>query len=188
MKCQIGQSQAARGLIVSVLRSGRVDCSRGGLTAEHQKLTVVNVDGRPFGPADDRPAVMLIQGPGPGPGAGANPVLVPAVRNEGGDWLPAPGWWMFGGNYAVTDDSRFGDALERLGATRGMAPKVHDRIEASDVEVSTIGSDGASVVIGTVRRRGMTWIALDQHGGTLSRHDSEAGAVDTIEVAAGVKR
>ncbi len=31
-------------------------------------------------------------------------------------------------------------------------------------------------------------VALDQHGGTLSRHDSKAGAVDTIEVAAGVKR
>jgi hypothetical protein len=183
MSRQVGQSQAAQGLIVSVLRDGRGDCSRGGLTAEHQKLTVVNVDG-PFGPADDRPAVMLIQGPG----VGANPVLVPAVRNEGGDWQPAPGWWMFGGNYAVSGDSRFGEALGRLGATRGMAPKVHDRIEASDVEVSATGSDGASVVIGTVRRRGMTWIALDQHGGTLSRHDSEAGAVDTIEVAAGVKR
>jgi hypothetical protein len=182
MSRQVGQSQAARGLIVSVLRDGQVDCSRGGLTAEHQELTVVNVDG-PFGPADDRPAVMLIQGPG----EKSNPVLVPAVKNEAGDWQPAPGWWMFGGNYAVTGDSRFSEALGRLGATRGMAPKVHDRIEASDVEVST-GRNGALVVIGTVRRRGMTWIALDQHGGTLSRHDSEAGAVDTIEVAAGVKR
>lgn len=98
MSSQAGQSQAAQGLIVSVLRDGRGDCSRGGLTAEHQELTVVNVDG-PFGPADDRP-----------------------------------------------------------------------------------------VVIGMVRRRDMTWIALDQHVGTLSRHDSEAGAVDIIEVAAGVKR
>jgi hypothetical protein len=183
MSCQVGQSQAAQGLIVSVLRNGQGDFSRGGLTADHQELTVVNVDG-PFGPADDRPAVMLIQGPG----AKSNPVLVPAIKNEAGDWQPAPGWWMFGGNYAVTGDSRFGEALGRLGATRGMAPKVHDRIEASDVEVSRTGSDGASVVIGTLRRRGMTWIALDQHGGTLSRHDSEAGAVDTIEVAAGVKR
>src|SRR6202035_3960436 len=151
------QGQAGQGLVVSVLRDGGGDFSRGGLTAEHQELTVVNVDG-PFGPADDRPAVMLIDGPG----AGSNPVLVPAVKNEAGDWEAAPGWWMFGGNYAASGDSRFGAALGRLGATRGMAPKVHDRIEASDVEVSTTGSGGESVVIGTVRRRGMTWIALDQ--------------------------
>lgn len=183
MNCQVGRGQTAQGLIVSVLRDGRGDRSRGGLTAEHQELTVVNVDG-PFGPADDRPAVMLIQGPGAGP----NPVLVPAVKNEAGDWQPAPGWWMFGGNYAVTTDSRFSEALRRLGATRGMAPRVHDRIEVSDEEVSTTGSNGASVVIGTVRRRGMTWIALDQHGGELSRHDSEAGAVEASEVAAGVQQ
>jgi hypothetical protein len=182
MNCQVGQGQAAKGLIVSVLRDGRDDCSRGGLTADHQDLTVVNIAG-PFGPRDERPAVMLIQGPGRVP----NPILVPAVESAAGEWTPAPGWWMFGGNYA-SGDSRLCEAVAQLGGTPGMAVKVHDRIEASDVEVSTTGSDGASVVIGTVRRRGMTWIALDQPGRTLSRHDSEAGAVDTIEGAAGVKR
>jgi hypothetical protein len=185
MNRKVGQSQAEKGLIVSVLRDslGEGDFTRGGLTAHHHELTVVNIDG-PFGPRDHRPAVMLIQGSG----KGSNPILVPAVEDEAGDWHPAAGWWMAGGNYAVTSDTRFSEALEKLGATRTMAPKVHDRIEAPDIELSTADSSGALVVIGIVRRRGMTWIALDQHGGTLSEHESEAGAVEAIEIAAGVQK
>lgn len=179
MNCQVGQSQAGQGLIVSVFRNCQGDYSRGGLTADHQALTVVNIGG-PFGPRDERPAVMLIQGPGRGP----NPIIVPAVAGDAGEWTPAPGWWMFGGNYA-SGDSRFSDALARLGGTPGMAAKVHDRIEAPDVEVSTTGSDGAPVVIGIVRRRGMTWFALDQLGEQLSQDTSEDDAAQAIEVAAG---
>lgn len=182
MSCQVGGSHEARGLIVSVLRDGRGDCSHGGLTADHRDLSVVNVRG-PFGPRDGRPAVMLIQGPGRGP----NPILIPAVEDDSGDWMPAPGCWMFGGNYA-TGDSRFCDAVAGLGGTPGMAAKVHDRIEAPDIAISTTGSEGAPVVIGTVRRRGMTWFALDQLGEQLSRHTSEDDAAQAIESAAGVQR
>jgi hypothetical protein len=174
----------SQGLTVSVFRNAGPDCSLGGLTVDHRDLTVVNVDG-PFGPTDDRPAVMLIQGPGANH-HGSNPILVPAVKNEAGDWQPAPGWWMFGGNYAATSDSRFGEAIAKLGGTRGMAPKVHDRIEAPDVEVSATDGNGFSVVIGTVRRRGMAWFALDPTGAVLSRHGSECEAVSAIESAAGV--
>jgi hypothetical protein len=182
MNCQVGRSQAEQGLIVSVLRNGRGDCSRGGPTADHQDLTVVNIGG-PFGPRDERPAVMLVEGPGREP----NPILVPAVEDDAGEWTPAPGWWMFGGNYA-SGDSRFCEAVARLGGTPGMAAKVHDRIEAPDVKVSTTGSDGAPVVIGIVRRRGMTWFALDQLGEQLSQHTSEDDAAQAIEVAAGVQK
>ena len=182
MNRNVGQSQAAKGLIVSVLRNGLGDFTRGGPSAHYQKLTVVNVDG-PFGPTDDRPAVMLLQGPGRDP----NPILVPAIKDTSGNWHRAPGWWMAGGNYA-TGDSRFSEALGRLGATRSMAPKVHDRIEEPDVTISIPGSNGFSVVIGTVRRRGMTWIALDRQRGILSQHDCEAGAVEAIEIAAGVQK
>jgi hypothetical protein len=174
----------SQGLIVSVLRNAGPDCSLGGLTADHDRLTVVNIDG-PFGPKDDRPAVMLIQGPGT-EHSGSNPILVPAVKDEAGDWQPAPGWWMFGGNYAATSDSRFSEAVAKLAGTRSMAPKVHDRIEAPDVGVFAMDGNGVSVVIGKVRRRGMTWFALDAKGVILSRHGSEAGAVNAIESAAEV--
>jgi hypothetical protein len=169
-------------LIVSVLRHVSGDYSRGGLTADHQDLTVVNIAG-PFGPRDHRPPVMLIQGPGTRP----NPVLVPAVVDDAGAWTPAPGSWMAGGAYA-TGDSRLAEAVALLGGTPGMAVKVHDRIEAQDVEVSTPGADGAPVLIGIVRRRGMTWFALDTRGGELSRHTSGPDAAHAIELAAGVQR
>jgi hypothetical protein len=169
------------GLIVSVFRDGDSDFSRGGVSADHTQLTVVNIAG-PFGPIDDRPAVMLIQGPGSGP----NPVIVPAVLSDAGAWKPAPGWWMFGGNYAATSDSRFSEAITRLGGTRGMAVKVHDRIEAPDVDICATDGNGVNVVIGIVRRRGMTWFALDPTGAVISRHGSECDAASAIESAAGV--
>ena len=169
------------GLIVSVLRNGSGDRSRGGLSAEYQELTVVNISG-PFGPADDRPAVMLIQGPGRGP----NPVLVPAIQNAAGAWEPAAGWWMSGGNYAATSNSRFSRAIQDLGGTFGMAAKILDRIEVADREVSVIDGDCNPVVIGTVRRRGMTWFALNHLGEQLSQHTSEDDAVRTIKSAAEV--
>jgi hypothetical protein len=109
------------------------------------------------------------------------------VLNDAGEWIEAPGWWMMGGNYAATSDSRFSDAIEAIGGTRGMAVKIHDRIETPDFEVTAIDGNGVSVVIGTVRRRGMQFVALDRFGGTISEHTSTGDAIAEINAVAGVR-
>lgn len=119
------------GLIVNVFRS-RSDCTNGGISADADTLTVVNIDG-PFNPTLDRPAVMLIDGPGGAP----NPILVPAVQGAAGDWfaykvMGAVGP-MYGGNLAETSDSRWGAAVRNiLGVDVAVsAVSIHDRFESA---------------------------------------------------------
>jgi hypothetical protein len=118
------------GLILNVYGHPRGDFTNGGLSAKHDEVTVVNVDG-PFEPTEDRPAVMLV-----------NHVrdivsLVPAKKDENGAWVPdrpdglvGP---MMGGNYATTSDSRFASAIEKLVGHRFYgAVAVHDRFETPE--------------------------------------------------------
>lgn len=111
------------GLIVSVYRDASgYDCTLGGVSSKHKDLLVVNVEG-PFEPAADLPAVILERHV---PGCLR---IVPAVR-EGSKWVRASGWWMFGGNFAHTSDSRFGEAARALLGTEFYgAVAVHDRQE-----------------------------------------------------------
>ena len=110
------------GLMVSVYRdSGMYDCTNGGITANHKRLTVVNVPG-PFKPTADRPAALLVKGPL------GDPTVVPAVQDATGEWVPEkrPGIVgpMAGGNYVATSDSRWRQAVGFYGAV-----PVHDRFE-----------------------------------------------------------
>lgn len=105
------------GLILSVYRPadfGECDCTNGGISASHDRLTVTNVDG-PFDPSPDAPAVYLEKGP-----LGA--IRLKSPTNDGR-------WTMFGGNYAGTSDSRFNDAVERLIGYRAGVVPIHDRVE-----------------------------------------------------------
>lgn len=113
------------GLLAFVARVARCgDCTNGGISSNHDQLCLVNVDG-PFEPSDDCPAVML-----------DSHVLgclriVPAVKTEAGNWIIEPGgWYMDGGNYASTSDSRFSAACNRLLGHRFYgAVAIHDRRE-----------------------------------------------------------
>lgn len=98
----IEQIKKAKGLIISVYRDADgSDCSNNGISARYNRLTLVGA-GIPeiFEVSDDAPAVTLI------------------TRVIGGEVYkhlqpcdvtgkPLPGWWMFGGNFAKTSDSRF---------------------------------------------------------------------------------
>lgn len=114
------------GMIVSVLRNVELgDCTNGGLTSKFGRLCVVNVDG-PFEPREDMPAVMLVEN------AQRTCKIVPA-ENVDGQWQPVKKWWMMGGNYATTSDSRFADAVEKLLGHRFYgAVAVHDRTETAE--------------------------------------------------------
>lgn len=59
------------GLTVSVYKHPRYNCTNGGISADVDELTVVNVDG-PFDPRPGYPAVMLVEG------AAGTAIIVPA--------------------------------------------------------------------------------------------------------------
>lgn len=104
------------GMTVDVFRALSGDFSNNGVSARHDRLVVVNVEG-PAEPDDDRPAMYLEQGPGNG-----GWVLVPVAPREPG--LLGP---MFGGNYAATSDGRWRRAVGHTGAV-----PIHDRYETPD--------------------------------------------------------
>lgn len=120
------------GLIVSIYRRAAadkpgdmlkldaVDCTNGGVSSKVAQLTLINVGG-PFNPSPDAPAAYLVKGNVPGAVK-----IVPANAEGAMDTR----WLMFGGNYAGTSDSRFNEAVERLGGPRYGGPvAVHDRYE-----------------------------------------------------------
>lgn len=108
------------GLNVNVFRRAGTDCSANGLSARFDSVCVMNVEG-PFEPTEDCPGVMLIEGPSCG-GKG-NPILVPVELIDSGKW------YMFGGNFGHTSDSRFGKAVEEMVPGFTGAVKFHDRVE-----------------------------------------------------------
>ena len=110
------------GLLVSVYKdSSGTDCTNGGVSSKDIKgLCLTNVSG-PFNPSDDYPAAILVVRHF---GFGSALSIVPEENFKGQH--------MFGGNYASTSDSRFGEAArEMLDGEQywiGAVP-IHDRAE-----------------------------------------------------------
>lgn len=125
----MNEKAEVRGLILNVYRSADgANCTNGGYTARFTQLTLVGVrdetkghnapveplgrQSQVFAPTAERPAVILVK------------------RHIGRIlWHLVPAgfegqWFMFGGNYAATSDSRFGDITGIYGAIA-----VHDRVE-----------------------------------------------------------
>ena len=110
------------GMLVSVYRADRQDCTNGGISANFKQLCVVNIDG-PFEPDIHIPAAILtINQLG-------DPILKPARKDFGCDWVEQPGWFMMGGNFAYTSDSRFSEAVRKYAPGFYGAIPIHDRQE-----------------------------------------------------------
>lgn len=106
------------GLSISVMRdTSSPDCTNGGVSSKHSRLCVVNVRG-PSEPSADCPAVRLeMHFPG-------CLRLVPVLEDG------AKAWFMMGGNFGHSCDSRFSEACELLTGQRFYgAVAIHDRIE-----------------------------------------------------------
>ena len=115
-----------RGLRLDVYRyAGGGDCSRGGITSNHDTVTLVGIvpangktpvplprHSRVFTPSEDSPAVVLVSR------NGYPPYLTP--YSESGVYPHG----MFGGNFAYASDFRFA-ALSPSGGPLA----VHDRFE-----------------------------------------------------------
>jgi hypothetical protein len=108
------------GLVINVYRWAGPDCSMRGISAQHDKLCVVNCVG-PFEPSEDCPAVELVKL------RHGNVVLQPVdpeYHGGGGKWL------MFGGNFGYTSDSRFNAKVRELSGYDFSFPvAIHDRYE-----------------------------------------------------------
>jgi len=106
------------GMILYVYRNSEIlgDCTNNGITNQHSRLCVTNVEG-PFNPDENTPAVKLVRG---------NLPETVHVVPEGLDDKHK----MMGGNYAGTCDSRWSRAIEKITGHRFYgAVAVHDRIE-----------------------------------------------------------
>lgn len=104
------------GLLVDVYRTKGRDCTNGGISSGFDTLCLVNVPG-PFDPSDSAPAAMLVKGYAAG--------TVRVVPADIGDCRTT-----FGGNFAATSDSRFGEAVRNLiGGEFYGAVAIHDRFE-----------------------------------------------------------
>ena len=113
------------GLRVDIISGSGINCSNGGVSSTKTQLTLVNVDG-PFEPTEEAPSAMLESN-------GGNTVkVVPVwgkteVALETGKYALGP---MMGGCYVATSDTRFGEALRKLGQTNSyIAVPLHDRYE-----------------------------------------------------------
>ena len=103
------------GLLVDVFKTGSSDCTNSGLSSNVSGLCLVNVSG-PFDPSANYPSAILethVKG-----------CLRIVPENDGKKWF------MNGGNFAATSDSRFGEACEKLLGHRFYgAVAIHDRVE-----------------------------------------------------------
>ena len=105
------------GMIVHVLRSEGRDCTNHGASKTANELLVTNVPG-PFD-NDTMPRFRLVKGNIPGTAK-----LVSEHDDTEGTWT------MFGGNFAVTSDSRWHRAVEQIcGSRQSGAVPIHDREE-----------------------------------------------------------
>ena len=111
------------GLIVSVYKNPLGDHTNGGISSKATEIYLANVQGSST--QMGAPAALLVKGNGRG-----LVKIVPAIYAEIGEFIPAPGWAMMGGNYAATSDSRFHRAVEAItGQSSYGAVPIHDRFE-----------------------------------------------------------
>jgi hypothetical protein len=107
-------------MLIDVYRAAGYDCTNGP-SRDHDKLCVTNVEG-PFEPSADAPAVTLEPGSLPG--------IARLVPDTTGLAFITPPWFMFGGNYGASSDSRFSRAVEKItGGRFHGAVAIHDRLE-----------------------------------------------------------
>lgn len=102
------------GMIVYVYRNPLGDCTNNGASSRVGRFCVTNIEG-PFEPTDDAPAARLIRGP------------YDSLRLVPQALIDAKAWVMFGGNLAMTSDSRFSAAVKAMGGAD--AVKIFDRVE-----------------------------------------------------------
>ena len=117
------------GLFIQVYRPflDGCDCTNGGVSAEAHTLCLVNAEG-PARPSTNIPAVALV------PGNVPDSVKIVPLDDQG---QPRSRGTMFGGNLALSEDSRFGELVRTMlhpiaaSAVLSGGVSIHDRIETA---------------------------------------------------------
>lgn len=138
------ETAAVKGLTLHVYRdAGRgIDCTNGGITATATRVTLVGLTAPDLGreitrlpewqisePSPDAPPVVAVINRWRGSSRYA--YLAPVEITAGEIATPRPGRFMFGGNFAATDDSRFSGVLAYYLNNDGPdILRVYDRIES----------------------------------------------------------
>ena len=103
------------GILTFVLRGAHGDTTNNGVSNQYDQFVVTNLEG-PFAKSDTAAELRLeVDSRG-------NPKLIPTSIPEGK-------WVMFGGNYAGTSDSRWGQALRKLLGYDPRVVPIFDRVE-----------------------------------------------------------
>ena len=104
-----------KALPVSVYRTGKMDCTNGGVSSRFNELLVACPDGHitidtevgipdNFCMAQNRELFNIY-----GCDTMKQVRIVPATVDDSGNVVPRSGWWMYGGNIADASDSRLRD-------------------------------------------------------------------------------
>ena len=107
------------GILVEVYRNNLSDSSNYGMSYMHDTILVENVEG-PFNNDGERqyPVALLQKG-----------VFDDTVNLVPKDLIESSQHVMFGGNYASSSDSRFGQAIRDLIGVRSNIVAIFDRVE-----------------------------------------------------------
>ena len=116
-----------RTLTVDVYRTpGFGDCTCNGISARFDRLALYCPDGPNEVDSEALPDNFAVLENRHLWGSRIVPTIYPATVNEAGEVVKVDKWWMMGGNFAHTSDSRFYGLIE--GDFYG-AVAIHDRYE-----------------------------------------------------------
>ena len=114
-------------LTLSVLRDARWDCTNNGISSRFNEILLICLDGGPHKIDLDQGIpenLCYLRCREFGDRRGFS--IVPADVKEDGEIVARDGkWYMMGGNFAYTSDSRFSDMLDGMYG----AVAIHDRAE-----------------------------------------------------------
>ena len=116
-----------RALPIDVYRSSRIgDCTNHGVSSKFNELLVACPDGHIVLDSDNLPEnFVMVENRRLFGGREIVPTIYPAEVNDKGEIVKRGGkWYMMGGNYGATSDSRFWRIVEGNGAVA-----IHDRVE-----------------------------------------------------------
>ena len=113
---------------VTVYRNPRYDCTNSGISSRFDELLVACPEGFREVDSDNLPDnFCILENRTPFGENAPIPTIYPATVTESGEIIARKGWWMMGGNYGATSDSRFYDLIK--GHFYG-AVAIHDRMES----------------------------------------------------------
>ena len=117
-----------RALPIDVYRSHHGDCTNHGVSSKFNELLVACPDGHVVLDSDNLPENFVMLENRHVFGTTVIPTIYPAEVNEKGEIVPRGGkWYMMGGNYGATSDSRFSALVTDRNFYGAVA--IHDRVE-----------------------------------------------------------